>query len=122
MRDGRAAVHRRCPAGDRMKTAAVVPIARWRRSALCAIETSGAPELWTSDRKPRGIVAEELRQICSRCPVLAQCAADAVATEAELGTYAGVYVSSRTEKSRWYAAMAQLRKVAAPSGRLEVPA
>ena len=79
---------------------------------MCYLETSGAPELWTSDRRPRGVVAAELERICQRCPVRRECAAEAVETGAQNGTYAGVYVCDTRQSQSWLAAMRELARIA----------
>ena len=73
-----------------MSTAAEVQ--QWQKRAVCYLETSDAPEMWTSDRRPRDLLRKELRRMCRRCPVQVDCAAEAVLTDAETGTYAGVYL------------------------------
>ena len=64
----------------------------WQKRAVCYLETSDAPELWTSDRRPHGLLRKELARMCARCPVQARCAADAVFTDAETGTSGGFYL------------------------------
>ena len=80
----------------------------WTRRAVCFVETSDAPELWTPERRPARTVRVHLEQMCSRCPVLQQCAANAVVTAAEGGMYAGVWVPERKANNRWHEAMEQL--------------
>ncbi len=86
----------------------------WQKRAVCFLETSAAPELWTSDRRPHGLLRKELQRMCARCPVQVQCAANAVFTDAETGTYAGVYlpqnISANTERRA--KALDELRRVA----------
>jgi transcription factor WhiB len=86
----------------------------WKKRAVCYLETSDAPELWTTDRRPHGLLRKELARMCARCPVQARCAADAVLTDAEAGTYAGVYVPQNTaaNTARRAAAMDELRAIA----------
>ncbi len=85
----------------------------WKRQAVCARETSAAPELWTSDRRPTGVFRVELTRMCQRCPVRRQCAAAAIADGAECGIYAGIYVPERKRShgSAWESAMVQLQAV-----------
>ena len=85
---------------------------QWRTRAVCYLETSDAPELWTPERRPARTVRVHLEQMCQRCPVRRQCAGEAVLTEAETGMYAGVWVPERKENNGWAAAMDQLRRVA----------
>ncbi len=96
---------------------------RWQAQAVCALETSAAPELWTPDRRPVGVVGAELGRMCGRCPVRRQCAQAAVDSEADTGLYAGVWVPERSQGQPWLAAMEQLRALADgdPTG-LGVPA
>ena len=86
----------------------------WQKRAVCYLETSDAPEMWTSDRRPRGLLRKELQRMCARCPVRARCAADAVFTDAETGTYAGVYLPQNiaANTTRRAAAMNELRVIA----------
>ena len=83
----------------------------WQKRAVCYLETSATPELWTPDLQPRGVVRLELERMCGRCPVLRRCAAHAVGTEAEAGFYAGVWVPER-QYEKWSAAIEQLREIA----------
>jgi Transcription factor WhiB len=85
---------------------------QWRRRAVCYLETSDAPELWTPERRPPRSVRVLLEQMCQRCPVRRQCAEDAVCAEAETGMYAGVWVPERKENNGWAAAIGQLRRIA----------
>ena len=55
----------------------------WRKRAVCFLETSAAPELWTPDRRPHGLLRKELQRMCARCPVRVQCAATAVFNDEE---------------------------------------
>jgi hypothetical protein len=84
----------------------------WGREAVCAVETGAVPELWTSDRRPTGVVGAELERMCARCPVLAQCARQALEDRAESGIYAGVWVPGLDQQQRWQRAMDALRVVA----------
>jgi Transcription factor WhiB len=86
----------------------------WQTRSVCYLETSDAPEMWTSDRRPQRLLRKELQRMCARCPVRAQCAADAVLTDAEAGTYAGVYLPQNiaANSARRAVAMDELRAVA----------
>jgi WhiB family redox-sensing transcriptional regulator len=86
----------------------------WTKRAVCVLETSDAPELWTSDRRPHGLLRKELARMCTRCPVRTRCAAEAVFTDAEAGTYAGVYLQQNiaANAARRAAAMDELRVIA----------
>ena len=86
----------------------------WQKRAVCYLETSDAPEMWTSDRRPHGLLRKELQRMCARCPVRARCAADAVFTDAETGTYAAVYLPQNiaANAARRAAAMDELRVIA----------
>ncbi|OOK65254.1 transcription factor WhiB family protein [Mycobacterium kansasii] len=85
---------------------------QWRKQAVCYLETSDAPELWTPEHRPKQDVRVHLEQMCQRCPVRQACAADAVVSEAESGLYAGVWVPERRKKTQWALAMAKLAEVA----------
>lgn len=85
---------------------------RWQSQAVCALETSGAPELWTPDRRPAGVVFAELQRMCGRCPVRRQCARAAVDSEADTGLYAGVWIPERSQGRPWLSAMDKLRVLA----------
>lgn len=87
----------------------------WRRRAVCLLETPDAPEVWTPERRPARNVRVHLEQMCRRCPVQPQCAADAVLSGAESGMYAGVWVPRLKDKAAWAAAMDELRQVAGSS-------
>lgn len=84
----------------------------WRRKAVCFVEMPDAPEVWTPPRKPPLAVLVPLEQMCQRCPVRRECARDAVASEAECGMYAGVWVPEHKESNGWSPAMAKLCEVA----------
>lgn len=86
----------------------------WQKRAVCYLETSDAPEMWTSDRRPRGLERRELERMCARCPVRVRCAADAVFRDEETGTYAGVYLPQNiaANSARRAAAMDELRVIA----------
>ena len=94
----------------------------WRARAVCALETSGAPELWTSDRRPTGVVAAEMEAMCHRCPVRADCARWALDTAADTGMYAGVWVPERSQIQAWQGAHEDLRRIAALSVAVAVVA
>ena len=66
----------------------------WMGEALCASEGNAAA--WASEHKPSRRVLSELKQICDRCPVRAQCAAWALKSRADAGCYAGVWLPKRT--------------------------
>ena len=51
---------------------------QWRNRAVCCLETPDAPELWTPEHRPKCYVRVHLEQMCQRCPVRRECAADAV--------------------------------------------
>lgn len=85
---------------------------QWRKQAVCYLETSDAPELWTPEHRPKQDVRVHLEQMCRRCPVRQECAADAVSSEAEGGLYAGVWVPERRKKTQWAMAMARLGEIA----------
>lgn len=86
----------------------------WQKRAVCYLETPDAPELWTSDRRPHGLLRKELQRMCNRCPVRSRCAAEAVFSDAEAGTYAGVYLPQNNAANNQRRAMAldELRSVA----------
>lgn len=90
----------------------------WQKRAVCYLETSDAPEMWTPERRPARTVRLHLEQMCQRCPVRRQCATDALATDAETGFYAGVWVPERKDNSAhdkartWSGARDQLRAIA----------
>jgi len=85
----------------------------WRRQAVCLLETPDAPELWTPEHRPRSYVRVHLEQMCQRCPVRRECAADAVeAQTSEAGLYAGVWVPELRKKKQWASAMDDLRTIA----------
>lgn len=84
----------------------------WKRRGVCVVETPDAPEIWTPDRKPARTVLGHLEQMCQRCPVRPDCAAEAVADQAQSGMYAGVWVPQRTEKKAWADAMQRLGHLA----------
>lgn len=98
----------------------------WQKRAVCYLETSDAPELWTPERRPGRTVRLHLEQMCHRCPVRRQCAAEALATEAETGIYAGVWVPERKDNSTkgkehtWLAAREKLREIAVTPPPLRV--
>lgn len=85
---------------------------QWQERALC--RAADAPELWSGDRKPRLRVLVHLEQMCQRCPVRRDCAAEAVAYGDQAGMYAGVWVPERSSSSRkaWAAAMQRLELIA----------
>lgn len=95
-----------------MSTAAEVQ--QWQKRAVCYLETSDAPEMWTSDRRPRDLLRKELQRMCQRCPVRVQCATEAVLTDAETGTYAGVYLPQNitANVARRTVALNELRAIA----------
>lgn len=86
----------------------------WQKRAVCYLETSDAPEMWTSDRRPHGLLRRELERMCARCPVRSRCAAEAVLADAETGTYAGVYLHQNitANAGRRAAALDELRVIA----------
>lgn len=86
----------------------------WQKRAVCFLETSAAPELWTSDRRPHGLLRKELQRMCDRCPVQVRCAAAAVLNDEETGTYAGVYLPQNisANAARRAAALDELRRIA----------
>ncbi len=86
----------------------------WQKRAVCYLETSDAPEMWTSDRRPHGLLRRELERMCARCPVRSRCAAEAVFADAETGTYAGVYLHQNitANAGRRAAALDELRVIA----------
>lgn len=84
---------------------------RWRMRAVCYVETADAPQLWTPECRPTRDVRVHLERMCRRCPVRRACAADAVASEAEGGMYAGVWVPERRKKAQWSAAMDRLGEI-----------
>lgn len=92
----------------------------WRRKAVCAVETSSAPELWTPDRLPPIAVRKSMESMCHRCPVLRRCADDAVRNDDEGGLFAGVWVPHRGERTRWDDAIQRLREIADPSPQFAV--
>lgn len=95
-------------------TAAAEPEEEWQKRAVCFLETSAAPELWSSDRRPRGLLRKELQRMCARCPVKARCAANAVLTDAETVTCAGVYLPQNISANtgRRAKALDELRRIA----------
>ncbi|MFV8227476.1 WhiB family transcriptional regulator [Mycolicibacterium fortuitum] len=86
----------------------------WKRRGVCVVETPDAPEIWTPDRKPARTVLRHLEQMCQRCPVRPDCAAEAVADQAQAGMYAGVWVPQRqrSTKQAWADAMQRLEHLA----------
>lgn len=94
---------------------------QWQREAVCFLETPDVPELWSADRAPRRSVLVHLEQMCQRCPVRRDCAADAVANGEQAGMHAGVWVPERSSSSRkaWDAAMNRLELIAGTTGRPE---
>ena len=88
------------------------PALDWQARAVCYLETSDAPELWTPDRRPALVVRTQLERMCQRCPVRRQCAAEAVLTQAQTGMYAGVWVPENSPDNQWAAAMEELRLIA----------
>lgn len=88
---------------------------QWRKRAVCYLETSAAPELWTPERRPPRNVRVHLEQMCQRCPVRRQCAGAAVLTQAETGLYAGVWVPERKESNGWAEALSELGRIAGPA-------
>ena len=122
-RDG-GAVHRRdhhfldgCGGVGPMSAAAEM---EWQKRAVCYLETSDAPEMWTSDRRPHELLRKELQRMCARCPVRERCAGEAVFSDAETGTYAGVYLPQNiaANAGRRATAMEELRVIAGlPSAR-----
>lgn len=92
----------------------------WRRNAVCFLETSSTPELWTPDRQPARAVRKSLEGLCHRCPVQRQCAADAIAGDAEGGLFAGVWIPERGDRGKWDAAIERLREIAGPSEQIGV--
>lgn len=86
----------------------------WQKRAVCYLETSDAPEMWTSDRRPHALVRKELARMCARCPVRRQCATDAVLNDEETGTYAGVYLPQNISANagRRAVALDELREIA----------
>lgn len=89
---------------------------QWRKQAVCYLETSDAPELWTPEHRPKQHVRVHLEQMCRRCPVRRPCAADAVVSGAESGLYAGVWVPERRKKTQWALAMGRLGDIAGADG------
>ena len=92
----------------------------WQKRAVCYLETSDAPEMWTSDRRPHELLRKELQRMCARCPVRERCAGEAVFSDAETGTYAGVYLPQNiaANAGRRATAMEELRVIAGrPSAR-----
>ena len=84
----------------------------WMGEALCGRHRSAD---WTTE-KPSAEVRRRLAEICAACPVIGECAAYALASEAEIGTYAGVLVPLRGVKptkptKRWNRARAELARV-----------
>jgi WhiB family redox-sensing transcriptional regulator len=86
----------------------------WQKRAVCYLETSDAPEMWTSDRRPHGLLRKELERMCARCPVRRRCATEAVLNDEETGTYAGVYLPRNISANvgRRAAALNELRVIA----------
>lgn len=84
----------------------------WRRKAVCFLETSSTPELWTPDRQPARAVRESLEGLCHRCPVRRQCAADAIEGNAEGGLFAGVWIPERGDRGKWDDAIDRLCEIA----------
>lgn len=85
----------------------------WHERAVCGRETPDVSELWTSDSKPKNDVFVHLEQMCLRCPVRLECAAQALEDDAEAGTYAGVHVPPRCRRARWAAARDKLQSICA---------
>lgn len=87
----------------------------WTRRAVCFLETSAAPELWTSDRRPRTVLFNELKRMCDRCPVRVRCATGAVMHgDSQAGIYAGVYLPQdiTANTAARAAALDELRSIA----------
>lgn len=61
----------------------------WMLKAACTPNPA-----WTSENKPTQVLPQ-LRAICSRCPVIADCANYALEHHLHGGVYAGVYLPSR---------------------------
>ena len=84
----------------------------FQQRAVCFQETSAAPELWTPDLQPRGVIRDELAAMCRRCPVSRRCAAYALRTDAEAGFYAGVWIPERRFKGARKRALQELWEIA----------
>lgn len=65
---------------------------------------------WTSDIKPKTAILLEMSKVCADCPVIAACAAYALAESVHGGMYAGVWIPHRTSSSWWDARAALHRK------------
>ena len=83
----------------------------WKEHAACR----PSPH-WTSDEPPQGHIEACLVAICAGCPVRRECAAYAVDSRAESGTYAGVWLPPRWPGARrqigWERARRQLGRIA----------
>ena len=84
---------------------------RWAQDAACR----PSPH-WTSDERPQGQIEANLAAICAGCPVRRECAAHAVDSRAESGTYAGVWLPPRQPGARrevgWERARRKLTMIA----------
>lgn len=85
----------------------------WRARSLCVQETPDAPELWTSDRRPKRALLVLLQRVCDSCPVQTECATDAVTSGGQTGMYAGRHLPEKRENNPlWASAMDELRQIA----------
>lgn len=84
----------------------------WQRQAVCFVETSGAPEVWTPSRRPSGAMFTELKRMCDRCPVRVLCATQALVNGEQNGIYAGVYLPGADQHAAYEAACEELSEIA----------
>ena len=62
----------------------------WTVDAACRPDPD-----WTTEQRPEPDVEARLRRVCCRCPVNVDCASWALASRAEMGVYAGVWLPTR---------------------------
>ncbi|OHU57069.1 hypothetical protein BKG82_12820 [Mycobacteroides chelonae] len=100
----------------------------WAERAVCRLETPDAPDLWTPDRRPIRAVMVHLEAMCARCPVIRNCAVDAVTADDAEGVYAGVWLPGKERRVARATAMRRLKQLIGEPARgvvdetLEVPA
>lgn len=101
-------------ADQRVSSLPLKPVAKsqWQKNAVCFVETSGAPEVWTPNRRPSEAMMAELQRMCVRCPERGRCAGDALDEDAQHGVYAGVFLPGSEQTAVWNAAREQLATIA----------
>lgn len=83
----------------------------WRERAVCRLETPDAPDLWTPNRRPIRAVMVHLEAMCARCPVIRECAVDAVTEVEAEGVYASVWVPGKERRVARATAMRRLKQI-----------